>query len=394
MKQLRSYFTQTYKDLSIVAVTLGIYFMMMPFDSIPMFGMGSILKILVLLPVGAILFVKLRYTMQINSLSVVFIVYCLTLFFSVLYSIDPEVSFGNFKRVILNMAVVLCTGTMYEYNKTEIEFLKKCLVLGGLGTIALTMVFADYSAEGRLTMSVNGATQDQNYLNGYLFFAFVFFMLLLVKDKKILSLIPVLGIVYFTLLTGSRGALVSLAGMCAVTVFYVLRQSPSLKIRTIVIVIAVVVLLVLLYQPILTLLPESVSQRFSVEYIKEKGNTGRTEIWAYLINRFVHGYATVVIVNEYNHLVAHNLWLDHLIMVGIIGEIVFLAMQFTYIRAAWKSEDPFFLISYIGYLIMMLTLSPLTYKPIWNCMTMIMIMSNYQSRKTAEELETGDIHGL
>ena len=85
-----------------------------------------------------------------------------------------------------------------------------------------------------------------------------------------------LGIVYFTLLTGSRGALVSLAGMCAVTVFYVLRQSPSLKIRTIVIVIAVVVLLVLLYQPILTLLPESVSQRFSVEYIKEKGNTGRT----------------------------------------------------------------------------------------------------------------------
>ena len=109
---------------------------------------------------------------------------------------------------------------------------------------------------------------------------------------------------------------------------------------------------------------------------------------------FGHGYATVVIVNEYNHLVAHNLWLDHLIMVGIIGEIVFLAMQFTYIRAAWKSEDPFFLISYIGYLIMMLTLSPLTYKPIWNCMTMIMIMSNYQSRKTAEELETGDIHGL
>lgn len=383
---------QSDDKLSIVSVTLGIYFMMMPFDSIPISGMGSLLRIFVLFPVVTILFVKFRFLLEINRLTISFFIYCLMLSISCLYSIDPAISFNNMKRVLLNMVIILCTGGMYEYNLKEIDFLKKSLMIGGLGTLFLTYIFADYSAEGRLTLSINGNRQDQNYLNGYLFFAYIYFLEKLIRKRSLFSAVPVFGIIYFTLLTGSRGPLVSLAGITIVMLLFVLYQDNRLNTRTILIIIAVLALLVLMYQPVLSLLPETVSQRFSAEYIKEHGNTGRTEIWAYLIKRFIqadvfrtlfgHGYATVVLVNEYNHLVAHNLWLDNLIMVGIVGELVFISMQFIYLRAAWKSKDPFVLCSYIGYLIMMLSLSLLSYKPLWNCMIMIIIINNYQNRQT------------
>ncbi len=382
--------TRSGEGLSIVAVMLGIYFMMMPFDSFPMFGMGSLLRIIALFPVGAIIVFKLRHTIGINQLTVSFFVYCLSITASVFYSINRSASFTSLSRVLLNMVIVLCVGGMYEYNKKEIEFLKRSLVAGGLGTLALTLIFSDTSTDGRLTLSINGTVQDQNYLNGYLFFAYVYFLTRLIRKRRVLSAIPVGGIIYFTLLTGSRGALVSLAGITLAVLLYILHQEHRLTLRVILILAAIALLLAVLYQPILSILPEAVSKRFSVEYVMENGSTGRSDIWKYLIGRFLEadlfrtlfgfGYATVVLVNEYNRLVAHNLWLDHLIMGGLIGEAVFIYMQYTYIKAAWRSKDPFLVGSYIGFLIMMLTLSLLSYKPIWNCMMMIMIVTNYQSR--------------
>lgn len=403
MEQSTAVSTESNNEISIVAVTLGIYFMMMPFDSFPMFGMGSLLRIFALFPVAAILVVKLRFSLQVNSLTMSFLIYCLILFASYFYSIYQPATYSYLKRIFLNMVIILCAGGMYEYNEAEIEFLKKSLVIGGLATLFLTLMFADYSSSGRLTLSINGVEQDQNYLNGYLFFAFVYFVSNLVQKKRVLSAVPIGGIIFFTLMTGSRGALVALLGIGAVTAFYILYRNQSINVGTILILAAVAALLVLLYEPVLTLLPESVAERYSVDYIMAHGNTGRSEIWKYLLGRFLradlfrtlfgHGYSTVVIVNEYNHLVAHNLWIDHLIMVGAVGELIFISMQLLYVRAAWKSGDPFLLGSYVGYLVMMMTLSLMSYKPIWNCMIMIMIIHDFEARK-AEKISKEEHHGL
>lgn len=402
MEQGKTFNHQSNNEISIVAVALGVYFMMMPFDSFPMFGMGSLLRIFALFPVGAIIAIKFQHNVQINRLTVSYFIYCLMLTVSCFYSIYPTASFTNLKRVLLNMVIVLCIGGMYDYNEKEIEFLKKGLVIGGIGTLVLTLLFADTSSDGRLTLSINGNKQDQNYLNGYLFFAYVYFLTGFVKEKKFISIFPVAGIIYFTLLTGSRGALVALAGITAVTVLLILLRDNNLKLSTVAMIAICILLFIVLYEPVLSLLPESVSQRFSLEYIAKHGNTGRSEIWRHLIRKFKnadlfrtlfgHGYATVVIVNEYNHLVAHNLWLDHLIMVGVIGELIFVAMQCIYVSAAWRSGDPFILGSYVGYLIMMMTLSLLSYKPIWNCMMMIMIITNYQMRQAEQSIREG-VHG-
>lgn len=381
--------------ISIVSVCLGIYFMMMPFDSFSMFGIGSLLRIAVLLPIGAIVGIKLRSSLQLNPLTVSCLIYCLSVVTSCFYSIHQGISFGNVKRILMNMIVIICVGGMYDYNKREIKFLKRCLVIGGLATLALTLFFADYSAGGRLTLQINGDTQDQNYINGYIFFAYVYFFSGFIQKKKPLLLIPVGGILFFTLMTGSRGAFLALAGISMVSVFYVLLQERTWKLSTFLLIGVCVLLLLVLYQPILSLLPEEVAERFSLEYIAENGNTGRSAIWSYLLHRYAnssvfrmlfgYGYGTVVLVNEYNHLVAHNLWIDHLIMGGLFGELIFVGMQLTFVRAAWKSRDIFVIGSYTGYLIMMLTLSLLSYKPVWNCMMMIMIITRCQQNEKAME---------
>ena len=141
----------------------------------------------------------------------------------------------------------------------------------------------------------------------------------------------------------------------------------------------------------MSLLPEEVAVRFTPEYIEEYGSTGRSAIWLYLLNRysvsgifrtlFGYGFGTVAYLNEYNHLVAHNMWIEHLLAVGAIGLLIFVCMQAAYFAAAWRSKEIFVISAYTGYLVMMLSLTLLSYKPIWNCMIMILIISNYHKRQ-------------
>jgi hypothetical protein len=205
--------------------------------------------------------------------------------------------------------------------------------------------------------------------------------------------LPVIGIMVFTLMTGSRGAMVALIGIALVQVFCLLRKEKRLQISTFLLVAAGILLVIFLYEPILSLLPESVAVRFTPEYIAEHGSTGRAQIWSYLLGRFNdsnlfrmlfgYGFGTVAYLNEYNHLVAHNLWIEHLLAVGVLGECLFVAMQIAFIWASWKTHDAFIISAYVGYLIMMMSLSLLTYKPIWNCMTMILIISRYHRNMQA-----------
>ena len=77
--------------------------------------------------------------------------------------------------MLLNSLVILSVGGVYvSYTVYELKYLLKALVIGGIITAIMTLFFADVSHGGRLTLSVNGATQDQNYLNGYMIFAFAF----------------------------------------------------------------------------------------------------------------------------------------------------------------------------------------------------------------------------
>ena len=374
--------------LSAVTICLGLYFMMMSFDNFSVFGLGSLLRLISLLPIGAVIFIKLRSTFIWNSMSKMLLLYCAYMLVTLPFSVNLDASFSFLRRIFLNLALVMVVSFMYEYTDREISFLKKCLVIGGLTTILLTLVFADYSLIGRITLSVNGQAQDQNYLNGYLFFAYIFFFWELVKNKRLPCIALVGGILYFTLATGSRGSLIALICISMTMIFYLLFTSGKGHGTVIFILLLLVLFCLLYFGGVMNLLPESVSERFSLSYILQHGFTGRFAIWRYLIHRFYQanifrslfgfGFGTTAYVNEYNYLVAHNLFLDHLIMGGMVGLLLFLCLQLTFFLNAWRTKDIFVIAAYVGYLVMMCSLSIYYYKPLFNAMIMICLIRQNQ----------------
>lgn len=376
------------KKIGIATFCLGIYFLAMPFDSFSAFGIGSLTKIFILLPITAIILER-NTRLYWGGLSKILFIYLSYFTLSIYYGVSFELVSTKVTTLLLNVSAVLCVGALRNgYNEKEIVFLKKALIGGGIATIILTLLFSDISASGRLTMGINGDTQDQNYINGYLMFAFVALVTEIIKEKRILCAVPATGIIVFILFTGSRGSLLAFFGAAIVVLLYIMySQGKSFRALFLIVALSAVVFFSMDY--VIAFLPQGVALRFSREYLQTHATTGRTDIWKYLLQVFAessiprqlfgYGFGATSAVNHmggtFAGLPAHNLWIDHLIMGGIVGEIIFVIMIYLYVRAALKSKDVFLIGSYTGFLIMMMSLSLISYKPIWNCMMMIMIVT-------------------
>lgn len=386
------------EKIGLPTICLGIYFLAMPFDSFSAFGIGSLTKVFILLPIAAVVLER-NTKLYFGNLSKILLLYLVYFSASLYYAISFEIVFTRVTTLSLNVLAVLCVAALRNvYNKKEIVFLKKALIGGGIATIVLTLLFSDFSVSGRLTMGINGDTQDQNYINGYMMFAFVAFTSEVVKKKKALYLIPAVGIIFFILFTGSRGALLAFFGVAIVVILFSM-YSQGKSVRAILLILALFIMAYFSIDYVVAILPESVAMRFSREYLQTHATTGRTDIWKYLFQVFKdssvlrqlfgYGFGATGAVNHmggtFNGLPAHNLWVDHLIMGGLIGESIFVIMIYYYIRAALSSRDIFLIGSYAGFLFMMMSLSLISYKPIWNCMMMIIIITQNNEEIALED---------
>ena len=145
----------------------------------------------------------------------------------------------------------------------------------------------------------------------------------------------------------------------------------------------------------LTKLPESVAIRFSRDYLMEKGSTGRSEAWLSLWNTFVnadfwtmlfgHGYGTTTIVNEYNHHVAHNLYIDNLTTLGLVGMFLQVVSQGTVIWIFSRRKKHALLGAYIGMIGMCMSLSLTACKPLWNMMLLALAIDCNESESLPVE---------
>lgn len=370
--------------IGLVTKCLALYFVLMPLDSIPVFGLGSLLKFIAIVPLLVIFITIKEPVVRYNSMTKLFFLHAIYCLFTVFISVDLQYSFDAYLRLLSNMILVVAAGGVYnQYTKNEYDFLKYSLVGGGIVTLILTFIFSDYSASNRLTMAVNGGMQDQNYINGYLLFAIAYFSIKVIQSKELYNFIPISAFVLFTLMTGSRGAMIAI--FCVIVVCLLFNTFSIKKgfYTSLLVLLFAFVFLFFAWDFFLEFLPDEVSVRFTLDYLLEKGTTSRDLIWGYLIDLFFesnvfrqlfgYGYATTPLMNHYNGLVAHNIWLDHLIGNGLIGTTIFIAMQLAFLRNAYTSKDSFLLGSYVGYLVMCMSLSLIAYKPLWNCMIMIMI---------------------
>jgi O-antigen ligase len=188
---------------------------------------------------------------------------------------------------------------------------------------------------------------------------------------------PVIVMLAIVLLTGSRGALLAFLVVAFVHVCIMLASTRH-KGRNILLTALLMVLLLGAFDLVLAQMPDAVAKRFSWDYITEKGTTGRTNIWKFLLGHYAgdsiptmlfgHGYGTTIIVNTMNSRVAHNLYLDNLITLGLAGMVLQLVIQGSVLRILVRCRQHTLLGAYFGMICMCLSLSLVAYKPIWNIM--------------------------
>lgn len=369
-----------------VVYGIGFYFLIAATDSFQIGTVGSLLKIVAFLPLILLLFDIRSLRLRFSPLLILQLLFWLLAVLSLFYSVSIDRTLSTVETLSLNLLLVICLGVLNAYNSRELQLMKTCMLLGGWLTILLMLIFSDYSAGGRLTLLLGNETQDQNYINGYFLFSFSHHCGELLLKKKKFHIIPTLLFLTIVLLTGSRGALLAF-----VAVFFayicILFTNTEHKVRNILLVALLIALFFFLFDLVLKQMPESVAERFSWDYIAEKGSTGRTKIWRVLLHHystdsiprmlFGHGYGTTTIVNPLGR-VAHNLYLDNLITLGIAGLLLQLFSQGAVLLILLKSKEYPLFCTYIGMVFMCFSLSLTAYKPLWNMMMLAFAMHTFK----------------
>lgn len=381
------------EEIRPVVYGIGLYFLLAGTDSFQIGTIGSFLKIVALLPLTLALFDLKKFRIRFSITLVVQFLFWLLATVSLFYSVNPDKTFSSVKALTLNLALVFCLGVIEKYNPQELQFMNRAMLAGGWVTIILMFLFSDTSAAGRLTLLLGGEEQDQNYINGYFLYAFSWHCSEFLLQKRKLHCIPTIFILSMVLLTGSRGALLAF-----LLVFFVIIcisfANAKHKIRNIVLVALLMFLLLAIFDVILAQMPESVAQRFSWDYIAEKGSTGRTRVWEFLMGHFSqdsiprmlfgHGYGTTSLVNTLNGRVAHNLYIDNLITLGVIGTLLQITIQASVVHILFRKRQYPLLGAYLGMICMCLSLSLVAYKPIWNIMLLALAMDANSSTKVPQ----------
>lgn len=368
---------------------LCLYFLLSATDSFQIGIFGSLLKIISLVPISLALLdnklLRIRFhPVMMANLSLGLLALC-----STFYSIDTQVTVTAVLSLLLNLAMIYLLGTAEAYSEDELRLLKRAMLWGGWISIILMMSFADRSASGRLTLRFGGATQDQNYINGYFLYAFSYHVGNTFARKGRKHLFSAVFMLIIVLMTGSRGALLAfmLTGFAHMCIAF--RNSKH-RLRGALWGLFLLVLLSIAMDIALSFMPESVAIRYSWDYIAEKGTTGRTDAWLHLLEHFSsdsilnmlfgHGYGTCRLLNTFNNNVAHNLYIDNLLTLGITGMLLQLTGQVLVFRTLLRRREYTLLGAYCGMIGMCMSLSLVSYKPLWNTVIMTLAIDISQKR--------------
>lgn len=382
------------EEIGYIALLLGLYFLCMPFDLVTLGRIGTILRMLALLPLIAIVlnFDKCSFN---SKEAIPIIIYSIYKQLSIVYSVFPTFTDVEAPRIAGNLALVVVLGSFYHLNTREIHLLKLSLAVAGLITIALILAFADFSGGGRLTIGLSSGEVDQNYLIGYLMFVLPFSIERLLKGKKYLSVIPIVIVYVLIIMTGSRGGLLSALAVTIISGYGEIKENWKSLQKYIVPVLAAILASMIALLFVLQYLNPLVLERFSLSYMEQNGTTGRKDIWLYFIKLFFqstpgrqffgYGAGVSAFMNRMNtrmagH-VAHNLWVDELITGGAIGLTLLLSIHFTIMVTALKCKDMYVVSAFVGFMIMCANLSIISYKPMWNCMILIMLINKERKKK-------------
>ena len=371
-------------------ICLSIYLLCLPLNAMALGTLGSVVKFIALLPIGAALLNLNKF--RANNFIIGYFLFTLLSLFSIVWTISYDKTLDR-TQTYIQLFILMASSCCFRYDTNDLACLKKVLVWSSRISVVIILIFGTYS-EGRLLLS-GLITEDPNYFCAYLLFGVVnSLQILLSKGKLIKKITASIEIgVYFlvVLLTGSRGGLLALG--TSLIAMLILWERPSF--RVIFKKIIIIGLFVILFISLSKHLAPEIARRFTIDNVIESGGSHRMDIWMQGIDAFrkasifnqLFGYGsssirTVFINGNYQIInVMHNVFLETLVELGVIGFLLYFFYLTSLVKTTFIQSDSFAFSILIGMIVMSLSTSLYAFKPYINIMIYANISCFYLSKK-------------
>lgn len=377
-----------FNGIGLHTLAIGSYFILLPLDCINIGSLGSVLKLLAIIPLGILIFKQPIQDIKVhlNKLSISIAIIILSMIVCNSFSVIFERSTFELISFLSNVLFIFILGATIKYTEKEQDFLYIAYVFGGLVLLIMYCLYGNFEFEGRLSIFVDAsadrASQDQNYVNGYMLPFYCFCLNDFLRRKTKLPLFSSLSLFAVMLLTGSRGSLIA---YLSVSIYLICCNAKNiLKLLASMIILSITLFSAyLIYDQFANSSKFVVFDRFTYQFISGHGTTGRFDLWndsllfmsESSLFRLLVGYglrASTVITHAHN--VAHNLFIEFFVSAGIIGLLSIINIFYQCYKKINYIENNTIMAAFLGFLVMSMSLSIVNYKPLWSLILIVMIL--------------------
>ena len=365
-----------FRGYSKNGVIFAFYFFLLSFDFVAITTGVSVGRLAALATIALCLFGALEWRLRLDYVGVLialFIFVCICSLFSIPVGFDE---YNSYFTVFLNILLVVIACAV-AFTTQDILLWKRCLivaalVLGILAIVSPGQVGSEW-VSGRVVPTIMGSQQDPNEFCGYYLLPVAFMTYFGIQKRKPVFIALLVFFLYTVFMTGSRGGLMAV-GVAFVAALVAAVRKDKHKALIGVAAVFTLLMLALNFEFILRLFPDAISSR----YLLTDANTGtagsRISIWSQLISAFLssdvlqqlfgHGFGTTTLANS-AHLVAHNVYIELLYDVGILGLLSFVGMLLAACFCALRRGDYVVLAAILGEAVLIISLSSFWSKTLW-----------------------------
>jgi len=366
------------KQFSFTVCLICLYFFLSPLEDVLSFGSsGTILKYLAIGIAFGVIVSEFTYKKSINiDKYFIFIVYLILLaWVSTVWALDSSVALSrNIAYTLLPALYIIVIKS--KYTDKDMKLIDSAIVWGGVLTLVYIIITQGLTGiiAGRLVLT---ETSDPNGLAGRLMLsllvAFKWFVETSSIYKKILYGLISVALMMACLLTGSRGAVLSIV---VVVIVYFLFSPLKKKLKRLLFLFLFGLIIVFLINKYL---PADLYERlFDVKSynnaIKTSGQRG--DIWKNVLQRIIpkmnffglgSGCGSVKLIEIYGHIKGvHNTYLNMILEYGIFGVTVFALFLFNIFKDCFKRKDIYRMCAMGGILAIAFFLDAYATKFFWN----------------------------
>lgn len=369
----KSFSGSVVRGFSKYGIVFSLFFLLLAFDFVAITSGVSVGRIAALVTIALSFFGVSQWKIRLDFVGGLIAVFTFSCLCS-LFSMPPNM--GSYFTIFFNI-VLLTISCSLSFMSQDITLWKTCMitaafVLGIMAIISPGQVGTEW-VSGRIVPNIMGSQQDPNEFCGYYLLPVAFMTFHGIQKRSPIFAVFLVFFFYTVLMTGSRGGLIAIGVSFIVSLYAAVRND---KHRLLICLVAVFFLLMLAFnfESILRLFPDAISSRFLGSGASTGTAESRMSAWRQIVQAFDksnilqqlfgHGFGATTLANT-AHLVAHNVYVELLYDVGILGLSSFVGMILAACFWALKKGDFVILASILGEAVLFLSLSAFWSKTLW-----------------------------